>query len=61
MTAAPLLQRPDQTSTNAAYLLAVAADLQLHVLDGRFAACPAELLELAIRTMPPRSFLTHWR
>ena len=56
MTAAPVLQRPDQTSTNAADLLADADDLQLHVLDG-LRGLPAEFPELTIRTMPPRSFL----
>jgi hypothetical protein len=39
VTAAPVLQRPNQH--DAGDLLADAGDLQLRLLDGRFAACPA--------------------
>jgi uncharacterized protein (DUF1810 family) len=48
MTAAPVLQRHAGDG-----LADATADLQLRLLDGRFAACPAQL---AIRTIPPRSF-----
>jgi hypothetical protein len=41
VTAAPVLQRPHQH--DAADLLADANDLHLRLIDGRFAACPAEV------------------
>jgi excisionase family DNA binding protein len=34
-------------------LLAAAGDLQRRLLDARFAACPAELPELAVQSLPP--------
>jgi hypothetical protein len=59
VTAAPVLQRPNQH--DAADLLADADDLHLRLCDGRFAACPAEVPSWPSHPHSPRSFLTPWR
>ena len=55
MTAAAVLQRPDQASTTRATRSPTPLTCSCAWLDGRFAVCPES--ELAIRTIPPRSFL----
>ena len=60
MTAAVVLPRSHHTRTTPATCSRTPLTCSCTCLTG-LRGLPAELPELTIRTMPPRSFLTHWR